>query len=253
MSTLEEFRHHVEALLGNIADAQQRRGAFEEDDNSIPHIARIIHIAVAVEGLLDKTPVDPPVLLQIASQIRALPLVSRILREYDNIRDFDERPESGDLEALKFKLGEILDHVDTPEPSGPNPHREVQECTSALIARGPRKRRRRQLKPRKNLKPSERRAQTVATIKKELDTLRPQMTGSESDYEALRKKHNRFLTFRAIRKRPDLKEAVMDIQARQQYIWLAEKLTAAFHGLKHSTIHTDWAHHKPDEYRRRNK
>lgn len=103
------------------------------------------------------------------------------------------------------------------------------------------------------MKPSERRAQTVATIKKELDTLRPQMTGSESDYEVLRKKYNRFLTFRALKKNPVLKEAVMDVQARRQHIWLAEKLTAAFHGMKDSTIHTDWAHHKPDEYRKRNK
>jgi hypothetical protein len=117
MSTLEEFRQHVEGLLHNLTDAEQRRGAFEEDADSIPPVALIIHIAVAVEGLFDKTPVDPPVLREITAQIRALPLVSRIEREYDNILAFDKRTEGRDLEALKWKLREMLEKIPKPAVS----------------------------------------------------------------------------------------------------------------------------------------
>jgi hypothetical protein len=249
MSTREEFRHHVEALLGNLTDAQQRRGAFEEDEDSIPLVARIIHIAVAPEGLLDKTPVNPPVLRQIASQIRALPLVSRIVREYDNILDFDQRTEGGDLEALKFKLREMIEYLDTPQPSEPNAHQEAQDRTSSVITRRPRRRRGHRGESRKNLSVSERRAQTVAQIFEELNRLRGRMTGAESDYQALRKENSHFRTFKVANKFPELKEKVLNLQGHRQHKRLAQELAAALHGVKLNTILMDWNRNKPKKYR----
>ncbi len=103
---------------------------------------------------------------------------------------------------------------------------------------------------KKNLKPPARRASTVATIIEELYRLRPRMTGSTADYEALRREHPDFLTFKVAGKHSELKEKVLNLQGHTQHKRLAMELAAANFGVALATVQTDWKHFKPERYRK---
>ena len=101
--------------------------------------------------------------------------------------------------------------------------------------------------------PSERRADTVAKIIQELNILKPGMTGSDLDYDGLRRDHPGFLTFKIAGQHPDLKNLVLGLQNHKRYIRLAQQLAARKCARELSTVQTDWKRHKPHKYRQRNK
>jgi hypothetical protein len=96
------------------------------------------------------------------------------------------------------------------------------------------------------------RARTVAKLIEELICLHSRMTPSQSDYEALRKEHPNFLTFKICDRHPELKEKVLYLEPQPRGPRrLAQELAAAHYGRKLSTIQADWKKHKPAKYRRR--
>ena len=97
---------------------------------------------------------------------------------------------------------------------------------------------------------SEERAQTVARIIAELNTLEPQMYGEET-YENLKKNHPDFLTFAVSEQRDDLKVLLVNIQESKRHIRLAQQCAAHYHGRNLETIKSDWKHHKPENFRSR--
>ena len=94
------------------------------------------------------------------------------------------------------------------------------------------------------------RAQTVASLIKELDSLRPQMLEAESEYEVLRKNYPGYLAFRIAGERPDLKMKILAIRGSSRHIRLAQELAAAHYGKSLATIQNDWKRSKPKEFRR---
>lgn len=110
--------------------------------------------------------------------------------------------------------------------------------------------RRSRIRFRKNLSPTERRAQTTAILLEELNCLRPRMTGAESDYSGLARENSYFLTFKIARKHPELKDKVLNIQGHRRHLRLAQELAAAHHGVALATVQTDWKKSKPQKYRR---
>ena len=75
------------------------------------------------------------------------------------------------------------------------------------------------------------------------------MTGSETDYEELRNENPHFLTFAIVRKHPELKEKVLNLQSHTRHIRLAQELAAARHERELSTVQKDWKNNKTPEYR----
>jgi hypothetical protein len=129
----EEFRNYVESLLQALRDASSRVGAFEDSEtDSLYDIAQVIHFYVVAQGLLDKTPSNPPELRSIAQSIRGLPLVRRIIADHPRIQSVDNPVEMGDLDALEFKLREMLEYV--PEPTSPT----TTQPSPPRKSRGPR-------------------------------------------------------------------------------------------------------------------
>jgi DNA-binding CsgD family transcriptional regulator len=99
MSTCQEFRQLVETFLEKLEHSGFTISAF--------------HLALG--DLLDKTPADDPVLRQIASDIRALPL--------------HKRSGTGDMEALSFKVREMREHLITAQAAATR--RGMQEAKAA--------------------------------------------------------------------------------------------------------------------------
>lgn len=252
MSICDEYREHVERLLTRLHFAQSRTGGYEDSEDAPEiDIVTVIQQEIAVEGLLEKTPVNPPELRVIALQIRALPLVSKVLSDHPYINSPNRYDYYPGLPALESKLREMLDYMPTAQriqASAMNNHDIRTLATSRPVAATRRARpRRTQIKT--NLKPSERRAATVAKVIEELNRLRGRMTGGESDYEALRKENPHFLTFKLAKRFPELKEKVLNLQGHRQHKRLAQELAAAHHGAKLNTILIDWKKHKPSKYR----
>lgn len=102
---------------------------------------------------------------------------------------------------------------------------------------------------KRQISPSEKRAQTVATLINELNRLKPDMYG-RPDYERLERENSKFLSFREAAKRPELKEKLLNLQAHRRHYRLAQELAAAYHGRQLSTLQTDWKKHKPKSFRR---
>jgi hypothetical protein len=153
------------------------------------------------------------------------------------------------VDTLQVKLREMLEYLPKPaeasqsrtqgnRTSHPTPH--ITRSRQTLPRRSPIK---------KNLNPSERRAHTVAKIIEELDILKPGMTGSELDYDGLRRDHPRFLTFRIAGQHPELKEKVLSLQGNRRHFRLAQELVARKYGRELNTVQMDWKRHKPDKYR----
>ena len=116
MSITEEFRNHIKSFRQELDNASHRRGVFEDSpDDSLYDIARVIFHYVVVTGLLDKTPASPPELPKIAGDIRSLKLVARIIAGSPSFMAVDNPREMGDLDALEFKLGEMLEHLRSPQ------------------------------------------------------------------------------------------------------------------------------------------
>jgi len=111
----------------------------------------------------------------------------------------------------------------------------------------------RRAKTKTNLSIWERRAAIVAKVIEELNQLRPQMTGEESAYAALRSEYPHFLTFKTARKQPGLKEKVLNIQLSRRHIRLAQEIAAVYSGVALSTVKDDWKYHKPAKYRQANR
>jgi hypothetical protein len=130
MSTREEFRDRIEGFLLDLQDISERRGVFSKSETPLFDLACKIHIELAVERLLDRTPVAPRKLGQISAQILAIPLVRRILAEHPYVQAVDFSFESGDVDNLKFKLREMLEVLEVPAESTPSveipaaPHRK---------------------------------------------------------------------------------------------------------------------------------
>ena len=101
-------------------------------------------------------------------------------------------------------------------------------------------------KPR--LSASEKRAQTVATVIKEINNLVPQMD-HPSDYGRLKERYSDYRIWSVTDERPDLKLKLENIQGHKQYIRFAHEIVASIYRKKRSTIETDWKDHKPDEFR----
>jgi hypothetical protein len=93
------------------------------------------------------------------------------------------------------------------------------------------------------------RAQTVATVIRELDILKPLILGPK-DYLDLRPKFGDFITFEVTEKHPALKDKLLHFQdhSRRHYR-LAQEIAAAYHGRRLATIQTDWKRFKPAEFR----
>ena len=245
LSSADEYRDSIQGFLQDLRDAQHRQGAIANSARDTwADIALVIHMDIVLEGLLDKAPLDPPELRQIASQIRALPLITRIITAHPNVPPVDQRTSVGDLEVLEFKLVEMLDYL---PPPGSQVRKEASPTRSPLPVKG-RLRRRRRVKT--YLNESERRAHTVARVKRELDRLRRGMTGTESAYFALEKKHPRFLTFEIVREHPEFRKRVMNLQEDRARLRLAQELTAAKYGRALTTVQKDWKVSKPSECRR---
>jgi hypothetical protein len=100
-----------------------------------------------------------------------------------------------------------------------------------------------------SLQAKEARAQTVATMIKELNCLRPQMFEDSAEYEQLRSIYPDFLSLRVADQRPDLKLKIMSIRASTRHIRLAQELAAAHHGKALATIQDDWKDYKPAEFK----
>ena len=94
------------------------------------------------------------------------------------------------------------------------------------------------------------RAQTVAQVIAELNTLRPQMYG-EASYEELKEHHPDFLTFKVSEERSDLKLLLLNIQQSKRHFRLAQQCAAHYHGRQLETVESDWKHHKPENFRSR--
>jgi hypothetical protein len=72
----------------------------------------------------------------------------------------------------------------------------------------------------------------------------------ESDYDELKRKYSKFITFKMAAIRGDLKEKVLNLQDHRRHYRLAQELAAAYHGRAPSTLQTDWKKHKPKKFRR---
>lgn len=96
----------------------------------------------------------------------------------------------------------------------------------------------------------ESRAQTVATLIRELDQLKPQMLEDDSEYARLCAVYPTFLTFKIAAGRPDLRSKVLGMRSSTRHIRLAQELAGAHHGRQLSTIQDDWKDHKPKGFRR---
>lgn len=108
---------------------------------------------------------------------------------------------------------------------------------------------RKRLSKSRHILPAEKRARTVARIIDELNVLKPLMF-YESDYDELKRKHSKFITFKAAARRGELKEKVLNLQDQRRHYRLAQELAAAYHGRELSTLQTDWKKHKPKKFRR---
>jgi hypothetical protein len=173
-----------------------------------------------------------------------LPLVGKIIADHPHIYPLDQRIYAGDLEVLEFKLAEMLDYSGLPK------HEARKEASPTPLPLRPKRRLRRRRIVETFLNASQRRAHTVARIKRELDRLRRGMTGTESAYSALEKKHPRFLTFEIVREHPEFRKRVMNLQEDRARLHLAQELTAAKYDKALTTVQKDWKVHKPTECRR---
>ena len=97
--------------------------------------------------------------------------------------------------------------------------------------------------------PAEKRAQLVAQLIEELNTLRPQLS-SEEDYHNLQRNHRNFLCFQIARRFAPLKEKLIDLQLHRRHIRLAQELVAAHAGRQLSTVQKDWKTQKPTSFKR---
>jgi hypothetical protein len=256
MTLTEEFRTLLQALLVEVQALLQQMPedvlcGQGHDEDWASDVGMAIYNHLVAQALLDRTPVDPPQLRVTAGELRQLRLVSQIAPSIGRWKEADCSVLNHDLQVLESKLREMLEYLDTPQPSEASARKAQDNRTShatAPILKGGRTRPRRS-RIKKNLKPSERRADTVAKIIQELNRLRPRMTGVESDYEALRKENPHFLTFKVASRFTDLKTKVLNVQDHRRHIRLAQELAAANHGRKLTTVQTDWKRHKPDKYR----
>ena len=76
---------------------------------------------------------------------------------------------------------------------------------------------------------------------------------STSDYQRLEAVHPDSLTFCIGKQNPDLQVRIVYDTFSKQNIRLAQDLAARFHGVKLSTVRTDWKDHKPVQFRQRGK
>jgi hypothetical protein len=252
MSVAAEFREHLERFLAGLRYAHNRSGGYENCKGpSEIDVVHVIQEELCVEGLLDKTPIHPPELSVIASTIRSLPFVSKVLSDHPHFEMPDRLDYLRGFAALESKVCEMLEYLDTPQPSEASTRKSEDSRTSQAtrpMLKNIRTRPRRS-PIKKSLNPSERRADTVAKIIEELNVLKPGMTGSELDYDGLRRDHPRFLTFRIAGRHPELKEKVLSLQGNRRHFRLAQELVARKFGRELSTVKMDWKKHKPDKYR----
>jgi hypothetical protein len=94
------------------------------------------------------------------------------------------------------------------------------------------------------------RAETVAKLIEELNTLKPQMFEDEREYNLLQTRYSEFLTFKIAKDRPDLKTKVQCIRGSARHIRLAQEIAAAHYGKSRETIADAWKDHKPPQYKR---
>jgi hypothetical protein len=161
-------------------------------------------------------------------------------------------PDAAKVKAGLSRLDQLVDRVwaIVAEPVTAQAGTSIARST-AMVQGHPGRKHRLRSRIKKNLKPPARRASTVATIIEELNRLRPRMTSSTTDYEALRTEHPHFLTFKVAGKHSELKDKVLNLQGHAQHKRLAMELAAAHHGVALATVQTDWKHFKPKRFRKR--
>jgi hypothetical protein len=128
-------------------------------------------------------------------------------------------------------------------------HPITLDRTEPAKSKAPSRKRRLRFVKSRSILPSKKRARTVARIIDELNILKPSMY-YESDYDELKRKYSKFITFKMAAIRGDLKEKVLNLQDHRRHYRLAQELAAAYHGRAPSTLQTDWKKHKPKKFRR---
>jgi len=139
--TIDEF---LDRVRGCLADLTDDRGITPNEELQSPegerrHLAFVIHVDLGVEALLQRTPVDPPQLLEIAKQIEELPLVRQIVGDWPYVGVPDSTIWDRDLPVLKAKLQEMLEYPVSRVPkkaapkAQPKPQGEKQTDLSHFI------------------------------------------------------------------------------------------------------------------------
>ena len=97
---------------------------------------------------------------------------------------------------------------------------------------------------------SQRCANDVAKILKELYMLSQSIDAGQEDYERLRRENPGFLTFKAVQHSPQLRDQILSLASRRgRLVGLAQKLAGVLHGRKPETVKKDWKDFKPAEHR----
>lgn len=251
MSTADTFREGVRALLKSLTDYRDivdPKPLSRQDE--LNWLAQIIHIDLGVEALLEKVPVRPLEVREIAKDIAAIPLV-RHLRDWPDTPVLpDARLFDRDLPVLTAKLEEMLEYSELQRR-----RRETRGRSVSQVSRPTRRRRRAKRignAKARNVSASQERAEKVAKVWRELRILRPQVHGQQSEYDRLRKENPHFLTFKVAARNESLREAVLNLGYYEtRFMRLAQEIIVADSGRTLSTIQTDWKKHKPREFRRR--
>jgi hypothetical protein len=97
---------------------------------------------------------------------------------------------------------------------------------------------------------SQRCAEDVATIDQELHKISASIEAGEEDLGRLKQASPRFLTFKAIKGSPQLRDKILALPSRQgRFLALARQLAGVLHGRKPDTVKKDWTRFKPPSYR----
>lgn len=258
MSTHDEFRQEVAYFLNEIENLKREgEGDFDRPPRNAEHAKRAAVWSETVRiGLsfylhdgyqvLERVPVSVHQLHEIGDEINKIPMIEK-WRRGESLTWYD--CDFG-LSVLAARLQEMLEYLPPASSGHSKTAKEVKKLTPSAKERQASKRRTRLTRSRKNLSPSERRADTVAKVIEELNVLRPHMSGAESDYARLAKEHARFLTFRVAREHADLREKVLNVQDHRRHIRLAQEIVARKSGVELETVRQDWKKYKPQKYRR---
>jgi hypothetical protein len=97
---------------------------------------------------------------------------------------------------------------------------------------------------------SQRCAEDVATIDRELHKILPSIDAGDEDLQRLQQASPRFLTFKAIKGSPQLRDKILALPYRQgRLLGLAQQLAGVLHERKPDTVKKDWNLFKPPSYR----